>query len=193
MKAASHHRYRELAALAQKLTALATSWEGVAYRSVAHHRAEPNEILSGEGSFRNGGRWNAPGSVRAVYASITPETAIAECLAHFRYYGFRDDAAMPRLIVAIEFRLGKVIDLTNAAIRRRLKVTSVEIWGEDWRKTQDRGHESLAQAIGRALAEAGMEAIITPSVQVRQSVNIVYFPENRAAGSMVRVVQRQAD
>ena len=75
-----------MAFLVQKLAALARPWEGVVYRSVAPHRAEPNEILSGEGSFQNGGRWNAPGSVRAVYAGATPEAAMAECLAYFRYY-----------------------------------------------------------------------------------------------------------
>lgn len=36
---------------------------------------------SGEGSFRVGGRWNAPGQ-RVVYASLEPSTAILEVAVH---------------------------------------------------------------------------------------------------------------
>jgi RES domain-containing protein len=51
---------------------------------------------SGEGSFREGGRWNSPG-VRAVYCSLDPATAIMEVAAHT---GFRVLDTKPHVLTA---------------------------------------------------------------------------------------------
>jgi RES domain-containing protein len=51
---------------------------------------------SGEGAFREGGRWNSK-RVRAVYCSIDPATAILEVAAH---KGFRVLDTMPYEITA---------------------------------------------------------------------------------------------
>jgi RES domain-containing protein len=187
MKPRAHPRFAEVSVLVQKAAGLASSWSGVAYRSVEPGKADPVEILSGQGSFHNGGRWNAPGSFRAVYASLSPELATNETMAYFRYYGFADHEAMPRLMVAIEFKLSRVLDLTARAVRRKLKVTLSEIKAEDWRKLQDRGLESLTQALGRAAFADGLEGLIVPSSRVRGGVNVVYLPDNKRRGSAARV------
>ena len=51
---------------------------------------------SGEGAFRNGGRWNSKG-VRAVYCSIDPSTAILEVAVH---KGFRTLDTVPHVMTA---------------------------------------------------------------------------------------------
>lgn len=89
-------------------------------------------MLTGEGSRRNGGRWN-PKGIAVVYASFTPETAMAETLAHFRYYGFPIEDAMPRTFVAIATDLAAVLDLRDGGVRRRLQVSE----GRFWRWTGD--------------------------------------------------------
>jgi RES domain-containing protein len=51
---------------------------------------------SGEGPFRNGGRWNSKGA-RAVYCSIDPATAILEVAVH---KGFRTLDTVPFVLTA---------------------------------------------------------------------------------------------
>jgi RES domain-containing protein len=55
-----------------------------------------------------GARWNPPGSVHTVYASLDVETAVAESLQHFRFYGIPVSKAMPRVLVALEAKLERV-------------------------------------------------------------------------------------
>jgi RES domain-containing protein len=87
-----------LTQLKNRLTRLLPSAGGfsaIGYRSSTPKYATENELLLGEGSKRHGGRWN-PIGIAAVYASLTPETAMAETLAHNRYYGIAVEEAMPR-------------------------------------------------------------------------------------------------
>jgi RES domain-containing protein len=162
----------------------------VVYRFVAKGKDIPTQVLSGEGSFHVGGRWNAPDTMRAVYTSTTPETATTESLAYFRYYGFREQDAMPRTLLALEFKLNNILDLTDVKVRRRLRVLLREISSEDWRKLQDAGKESLTQAIGRAAYAAGFEGLVVPSARVSKGVNIVFFPERQSASSTIGVYKK---
>jgi RES domain-containing protein len=148
-------------------------------------------MFSGRGSWQFGGRWNAPGTFRAVYASTRPEVATAESLAYYRYYGFRDEDAMPRTMQAIDITLHKVFDLTNPAIQRKLRIPWKQMPAEDWRKLQDAGKESLSQALGRAIFDAGMEGLIAPSAQIPSGINIVFFPEHQDPRSVVRIHRKR--
>src|SRR5947209_7340439 len=122
------------------------SWRGTAYRSTALHYQKPGEILSGEGSRRHGGRWNPRGELAAVYASLDPETAMAETLAHLRYYRLPERAAMPRVFWAIEAYLSQVLDLGSPQVRRLLAISLDRLRGEDWRRTATTPAGSLTQA-----------------------------------------------
>ncbi len=55
------------------------SWSGVIFRSVSPRYARAADIISGYGSYRAGGRWNAPG-LYAIYGSIEPGLAADESL-----------------------------------------------------------------------------------------------------------------
>ena len=51
-------------------------------RSVGTRYANEDDLLTGLGARRNGGRWNRPG-IRAVYGSTEIETAVQESFQDF--------------------------------------------------------------------------------------------------------------
>jgi len=191
MKVTAHPRFQELLSLIEKTPRLARRWQGIVFRSVAPDAADHVKILSGQGSFHNGGRWNAIGSVRAAYASTKPEVALTEALAHYRYYGFQDEDAMPRVTVALQFKLRKVLSLTNPNVQRKLNLRLPEIMAEDWRRIQDMKKESQSQSLGRAVAAAGFEGMLVPSAVVPSGINLVYFPDNTLGGSIAQLYENR--
>ena len=156
------------------------------YRVTTLKYRDPREILRGEGSYRNGGRWNAIESFRAVYGSIDAVVALAEQEAIAKYanlpYPFRET----RLVVAIDIDLVRIMDLTVDENLEKLGVTEKEL-REDWRKVQEQGFESFTQALGRALFGAKAEGLVAGSARVENGINIAYFPENKQRGSSVRL------
>ena len=80
-----------------------------------------------------------------AYASLTPETALAETLAHHRYYGIPIEDAMPRTFVAIQVKLQSVLDFRDGKVRQRLQVSESRILTIDWRKEVDEGREPITQ------------------------------------------------
>ena len=164
----------------------ATPWVGVTFRSAAQAYAAATDQLSGEGSKRHGGRWN-PVGVAAVYSSLTPETAMAEALAHVRYYQLPIHRALPRLFVALRFELSQVLDLSSQAALGELGVTPQEI-DCDWRRSSKMASQPMTQALGQAAAAAGVEAIIVPSVADREGKNLVVFRTNLLRSSIAEVI-----
>ena len=161
-------------------------WKETMYRVTTLKYRDPREILRGEGSYRNGGRWNAIESFRAVYGSIDAIVALAEQEASAKYanlpYPFRET----RLVVAIDLVLVRIIDLTVWENLEKLGVTEEEL-REDWRKVQEQGFESFTQALGRALFEVKAEGLVARSARVENGINVAYFPENKQRGSNVRL------
>src|SRR5437763_631733 len=102
--------FNQLQTRLARLAPSAVRFEGVVYRSSTPKYATEDDLLTGDGSRRFGGRWN-PIGIAVVYAALTPETAMAETLAHNRYYGIPIEDAMPRTFVAIEVKLKSVLDL----------------------------------------------------------------------------------
>ncbi|MGC1275857.1 MAG: RES family NAD+ phosphorylase [Planctomycetaceae bacterium] len=165
----------------------AVSFQGVIVRSTTPKYATETDLVTGEGSRRYGGRWN-PIGVAAVYGSLTPETAMAETLAHHRYFQLPIEAVMPRTFVAIEARLRRVLDLTDGAVRQRLRVSERRLTSTDWRRDNDAGREALTQAIGFAAFTTGFEAILAPSAQDETGTgNLIIFPGNLLKSSRVEV------
>lgn len=159
----------------------------IGYRSVTPKYATGTDLLTGEGSRTHGGRWNPPG-VAAIYASLTPETAMQEMLAHFRYYDIPLHAAMPRVFVAIRFRLTSVLDLTKGEHRQRLRISERRMLECDWRKELERGAVSLTQMVGQAARESGFEAVLAPSAEDKGGRNIVVFPAKLRTSSELAVL-----
>jgi RES domain-containing protein len=166
-------------------------WKGTIYRVSTLKYGGARSFLFGEGSYRYGGRWNSPGSFRAVYGSVDVVTALKESEANAAYanlpYPFRET----RLIVALEVSLARVLDLSSPDTLSLLGVSKEELQKEDWRKVQEQGFESLTQALGRAAFNAKGEGLRTLSARVPKAVNVAYFPQNRLRGSTFRLWERQ--
>jgi len=154
----------------------AGEWRGTIYRSTTPAYAASKDMLSGEGSRRYGGRWNAPGTFPAVYGSLDPETAMAEALAHFRYYGIPLESAMPRIFVAIDVLLSRVLDLRDRQVLRALGVTRARIVHCNWRALGAEGERPVTQIIGEAACTVSLEAILVPSSARNGGSNLVAFP-----------------
>ncbi len=167
-------------------------WKGAGYRVTTLDYPQPASILSGEGSFRYGGRWNAPGSFRAVYGSTVDAVAVAESRANAEYARMPYPLPTPRLLVTIEFDLRDVLDLSEEGAAARLGLDWDELAREDWRQRQATDYESETQAIGRALFDSGANALLAPSARVPDGINIVYFPENRWREGEARVCEPEA-
>ena len=181
----SHPEFPRLAAAIRRLPV--RPWTGVAFRSASPAYAGSRDLLSGEGVRRHGGRWNPAGAFAAVYASLSPETAIAEALSHFRYYAIPEADAMPRVLVALEASLAALADLTDGRARRALRVSRRRMRGDGWRRAAEQGRESLTQAIGRAAFEAELEGLLVPSAADRRGTNLVVFPARLRAASRLAV------
>jgi RES domain-containing protein len=149
-----------------------TPWSGTLFRFHTVDFPTVKDVLSGDGARKHGGRWNPPG-FSTVYGSTTDTTALEECQASDRYYGVVTKS--PRLLVAIEADVNRMLDLTNPDLRRELDVTLMELAAEDWRKLLAVGKESFTQALGRAVAATGGSGLLARSAAVRRGVNVVIF------------------
>ncbi len=84
-------------------------------------------MLTGIGSRSAGARWNSPGSVATVYTSLDIHTAVEEALAQHRYFGFRVETALPRVLVAIQARLERTPGLRRMREIERLQERLAEV------------------------------------------------------------------
>ncbi len=184
MRTKANPRFDELlAALLDQAEGLLQPWEGDCWRFQAITHPRGREILSGDGARLHGGRWNAPAGFPVIYGSTTGAVALAESEANDRYYGIITRKA--RIYVCIGLKLARVLDLTDTATLRRLKLVAKHLRAEDWKKINAEGHESLTQCIGRTALAAGAEALITSSASVRGGINLACFPGNKRTGSAV--------
>jgi RES domain-containing protein len=185
-----HLLHRELARGLARSLKYKSGWMGDAFRSTAVRYASRDDLLTGQGAKSAGGRWNPAGGFATVYTSLTPETALAEYLAHYRYFGWPLSSAMPYVMVGLEITLQKVLDLTDGRVRSSLGVSEARMLDTRWRKAGT--HESLTQAIGRCAFEAELEAILVPSSAALGEVNLVVFPGNLLTpGSWIKIINRE--
>jgi len=113
---------------------------------------------------------------------------MAESLANFRYYGLPVSGAMPRVFVAVDVELQRVLDLTQGANRKRLRIAESRLLKCDWPNEMNRMGESLTQFVGRAAMEAGFEAIRVRSSADPNGTNVVVFPANLLKSSRINVL-----
>ena len=173
-----HPRFTELRDFFRAHPEWFAAWSGTLFRFQSVNFPTPRDVLSGEGARGRGGRWNPPG-LAALYGSTTDQAALEECKANDRYYGVLTKS--PRLLVAIEAQLTRVLDLTSPATRRAMGMALIELRAEDWRKLSAAGKESFTQAIGRAVAMAGGSGLLANSTAVPKGINVVIFPGTQAA------------
>jgi RES domain-containing protein len=175
---AVHPESERLARALARCEPLAEKWAGFVYRSAAPAYANRDDLITGAGAKKAGGRWSPRGSFHTVYASLEFETAAAEALAHYRRFRIPEHAAMPRVFAALEVRLTRVLDLRRGQVRSALKVSAERLTDEEWWKLQKRGKEAITQALGRLAWLAKWQALIVPSAARPGGANLIVFPAN---------------
>ena len=95
---------------------------------------------------------------------------------------------MPRVFVAIEFKLVAVLDLTDGGIRKSLGISESRMLNCDWRRESTTGSDAITQSVGRAACEAGLEAILVASAAIDDGENLVVFVDNLHGGSHLKLV-----
>jgi filamentous hemagglutinin len=184
----SHLESDRLRRALMRCASRAVPWSGVVYRSASPRYANKGDLLTGVGSKTAGARWNPPKSFPTIYASLDPHTALDEILAHFRYYKIPIEAAMPRVTVSVQVRLGTVLDLTDGRTRSRLRVSERRMLDEPWREEQKLGREALTQALGRLAHELGWEGLLVPSAAMKGGTNLIVFPANLSRRSSLEII-----
>ncbi len=164
----------------------AVQFDGIVFRSSSPKYANDSDLVSGIGSKLYGQRWNTAG-IAVVYASLTPETAMAETLAHYRYFGIPIEEAMPRVFVGIHVKMSNVLDLRVPGILRRIGVSKRGLLVTDWRRELSTGHVPITQLIGLAAFELGVEGLLVPSAAEKKGTNLLLFPNNYSSDSWVSV------
>ena len=164
---------------------LAVGFAGICYRNVPPFYATPQDVISPVGSVQTGGRYNFKGTFPVLYLSCDPHTCVEETLHSAQNTDIEIAARLPRTIVAIEVRLNRVLDLTDATLRRRLNVTWRELVAPDWEILQNlHGQEAFTQRLGRLAREVGFQALLVPSAAQRGGKNLIVFVDNVPAGAL---------
>jgi RES domain-containing protein len=114
---------------------------------------------SGEGAFRNGGRWNSKG-VRAVYCSLDPATAILEVAVH---KGFKVLDTVPHVITE-----ARIPDVAEVHV-----VKSEAVPNPNWLRPG--GPSAGQQAFGDELLHRHRFVAIPSAVSIH-SWNLIFDP-----------------
>ena len=153
------------------------------YRFINPRFSKAHDIIGGTGGLHASGRWNLGGEFRISYTSLVPETALAEVLAHVRYFNLPLSRAMPTVLVALGLKARRVLDFRSSSIRAALKLSPDAIRKIDWRLKNQDNLEALTQAWGWTFAEAGLEAVIVLSGADSKGANVLVYPGNLLPGS----------
>jgi RES domain-containing protein len=189
MKPAPNPRYDVFLSELKSIPRPFSKWRGLLFRASCLPYARTTKLLDGKGSLVHGGRWSAAGTFQAVNLSTAQETAIAESAATFTYYNFAPSDVRPKIVVAVRVRFSSVLDLVAPkGLRAKTWLELDKLLAEDWHKVNDAKHESLSQAFGRAAHALGAEGLLVPSARVPGGMNLVYFPQSLAAGSMAKIL-----
>jgi len=150
----------------RKVMSSATSFRGIAwFRNVNQPYANRRNILSAKGSYLYGGRFNVARDFGVLYLSCDLHTSIAE-LEHSAKYGGRTvEETLPRTIIGMKVTTGRVLDLTDDVVRRKLKISQRVLLNTDWAKENRKGNDAATQIIGRAARTAGFKALLVPSAR----------------------------
>jgi RES domain-containing protein len=150
----------------------ATPLRGDFFRSVAFRYFHPDDVISGEGTRLNGGRF-VPTGVRAVYASVDEETALREVTARKNALGGQGQVAVgeyPRMTYVLSVATHRNLGLAGALTSELAKTVQICLRGP--------GH-SASQELAAIWIAAGIDSVIFPSA-TGTGGNVAQTPEEQA-------------
>jgi RES domain-containing protein len=159
------------------LIAGATSLQGDFFRSVAFRYFHPDDVISGEGTRLNGGRF-VPAGVRAVYASLEEETAMREVTTRKNALSGRSQINVgeyPRMTYVLSVTTRKNLDLASALPSELANIVGLCLGGRGYSASQELAEIWIAQ---------GVESVVFPSA-TGIGRNVVVYLANAGGGSVV--------
>lgn len=151
---------------------------GTAVRLVDEAWAGPDDLLSGEGAYRHGGRYNPPRSFRAVYLTENAAVGLAEIVYPLSAGGrFAVPGAKRITVVPVTFNLTRVLNLCDFRVRIELGTDLEEIL-LPLEPYEAKGEKAPTQRLGEVVGSAGWSGIQYPSRHDPKVCNLVVFPEN---------------
>ena len=160
-----------------ELIAGATSLQGDFFRSVAFRYFHPDDVISGEGTRLNGGRF-VPAGVRAVYASLEEETAMREVTTRKTALSGRnqiDVGEYPRMTYVLSVTTHRNLDLASTLPSELASIVGLCLGG--------RGYSASQELAGIWIAK-GVESVVFPSA-TGVGRNVAVYLANAGAGSVV--------
>jgi len=177
LKVIPHDEYERVLAAARRLfdEGNAVRLSTTVFRAAKPKYADLPDLISGEGSNIKGSRWNAPGTMRVLHASDSPESSLSEALATYRHYGIPVPSDLHIVVRAIHVEARSFLDLREGDVRQAIRVSEERLLSARWEQENADGREAVSQAVGRAAAEAGFSGLIAPSAAVPHATNTVVF------------------
>jgi RES domain-containing protein len=148
-----------------------TEFDGVVWRHVPRgaHPLHIGYILLASG------RWNRAGEYGCLYTSLTRAGAIAEYYKELaKVSGISAEEDHPRDLVSIHVVAKRVLDLTNAAVRKRMGVSLETITGD---RVPD---IDACRAIADLARLQGYRGILSPSAAADGMKNLNLYIDGRA-------------
>lgn len=167
---------------------LAVPFSDVCFRNVSLQFANRRDIISAQGSINAGGRFNFKGAFDVLYLSCDLNTCLEETTKSLQRPDFEVAMLLPCIVVGIEVKLSRVLDLTNGVTRRKLGITKKSLTAMDWEKRQNvDNQEAFTQQLGRLARQAGFEGILVPS-SVTRGKNLDIFPDRLLPNSSLKII-----
>ena len=160
------------------LATTAKPLSGIFFRAVEFRWMHPDDVMSGAGAAKLGGRF-VPVGTRALYVSDSEETLLQEIAGRKRRLGGKaliDLDKYPRVTFRIDLKLERHISFADAFQTKDFQ----RIRGQ----CLDVDNLAASQAAGSYLAGLGVQAILYPSV-AGAGTNVVVFLENTRPGQVV--------
>jgi RES domain-containing protein len=128
-----------------------------------------------------GARWN-PAGVAAIYASLEPETALAEAQHAMDSQPLRPTPRR-RVLYEVQVTLDTVVDLTGDRYQQ-VGLTASDLVADDF---------AACQRVGGAVASMGYDGLLVPSARA-DGGNIVILVDSLAADSVFdRIIETEID
>jgi len=138
---------------------------GIYFRLVSPKRID--EILSTQGSFAYGGRYNPDGEFGALYLGETKELCRRE-----RQTKAKNSLLVSQIMGKIKVSCEKILDLTDSETLKQLKIKKTELLLEE----KDGGW-LLTWTIARLAYQLGFEGILAPSITGTEN-NLIIFDKH---------------
>ncbi|HEX2202461.1 MAG TPA: RES family NAD+ phosphorylase [Longimicrobium sp.] len=124
-------------------------------------------------------RFNPLGEFGVLYVALSERTAHAELVRQADRRGVAVEKMAPRVMLLLDVRLSRVLDLTDGQVREAWDVTLDELASDDYQKCQE---------VARVARREGYEAIRYPSA-TGEGENLAIFFDHLRTGSAVEVVR----